>query len=430
MSENLLAGRYELAEPLGTGGVGAVRRAWDTVLRRYVAVKLCRPGVDPEVRLLAGLSHPGLVAVYDADTDAGTPFVVLQLVEGRTLRELVDGGPLPPDRVRRLGAALADALAHVHDHGLVHREVEPANVLVDDEGNAHLADFGLVQAADTGYLAPEQVQGGEVDHRADVYALGLVLLECLTGRREYDGGEVEAAVARLHRPPVVPEDLPPDLAGLLARMTSAEPGGRPTAHECARVLGAVPAVPEPPAPGRPAALDVPTALDLPVAGELPVALARPSEAAPRRRPPWRTLVASAGVLLGAFAITTAATTGQDPATSAPSTSTPPAPTAQHSATPQVEDNARRELVRPQIVVTVQVSGTPRQTTTAQPAPPTEDPTGTTAVEPTTAPVETEVTTTAAPTTTEPEQETSTPVVPPSESSEGTPEPVEPTSPAE
>lgn len=253
----LLADRYRLGELLGTGGVAEVRRARDTVLARDVAIKLFRKGrdladarrFDNEIRTLAGLSHPGLVTVYDADTTGETPFMVLELVEGRTLRDRLDHGAMHVEDVRRLGAALADALAHVHDQGLVHRDVKPSNILLGEDDVPRLADFGLVRLVDgarvtradqvvgtAAYLAPEQVRGGEITPAVDIYALGLVLLECLTGHREYEGAEIEAAVARLHRPPVVPDDLPFGLARQLRLMTSLSAARRPTARECAKAL--------------------------------------------------------------------------------------------------------------------------------------------------------------------------------------------------
>ncbi|MFI9009160.1 serine/threonine-protein kinase [Actinosynnema sp. NPDC053489] len=261
----LLAGRYELTAALGSGGTSEVHRAWDTDLRRPVAVKVFRPSADVdavrrfdlEVRTLARLSHPAVVSLYDAGHHRGRPFMVLQLVEGSTLRARVDRGALPVDEVRRLGAVLAGALAHVHARGVVHRDVKPANILLDRRGAPHLADFGLARSADAtrftrvghvpgtaAYLAPEQVRGGDVGPAADVYALGLVLLECLTGRREYPGATVDAALARLHRPPAVPADLPSDLVRLLSLMTSLTARRRPSARHCAAAL---------PAGARPAA---------------------------------------------------------------------------------------------------------------------------------------------------------------------------------
>ncbi|WP_181320587.1 serine/threonine-protein kinase [Saccharothrix carnea] len=234
-----------------------VHRAWDTNLRRPVAVKVFRPNADDdavrrfelEARTLARLSHPGVVSLYDAGIHASRPFMVLQLVGGPTLGARMERGALSVGEVRRLGAVLAEALAHVHGQGVVHRDVKPSNIPLDHDDVPHLADFGLAFSADaarftrTGhvagtaaYLAPEQVRGAEVGPPADVYALGLVLLECLTGRREYRGHGVDVALARLHRPPAVPENLPADLMRLLSLMTSLAARRRPTAQDCAAAL--------------------------------------------------------------------------------------------------------------------------------------------------------------------------------------------------
>ncbi|MEU4745148.1 serine/threonine-protein kinase [Actinosynnema sp. NPDC023658] len=257
ISGNLVAGRYELTGSLGGGGMAEVHRAWDTDLRRPVAVKVFRPNGDDdavrrfelEARTLARLSHPGVVSLYDAGIHVGRPFMVLKLVEGPTLGARTGRGALSVGEVRRLGAAVAEALVHVHGQGVVHRDVTPSNILLDHDDVPYLADFGLAFSANdaritrTGhvpgtaaYLAPEQVRGSEVGPAADVYALGLVLLECLTGRREYRGRGVDVALARLHRPPAVPENLPADLMRLLSLMTSLAARRRPTAQDCAAAL--------------------------------------------------------------------------------------------------------------------------------------------------------------------------------------------------
>ncbi|WP_447009188.1 protein kinase domain-containing protein [Saccharothrix hoggarensis] len=443
-SDHLLADRYRLLEPIGLGGMAEVRRAWDTTLCRHVAVKLFQPGFDEaaarrfdnEVRTLACLSHPGLVSVYDADTQAETPFVVLQLVEGQTLRELIDLGPLSLDRTRRLGAALADALAYVHAHDLVHRDVKPSNILLDAEGNAYLADFGLVHltgatrmtrtdqlVGTAAYLAPEQVLGGDVDHPADVYALGLVLLECLTGRREYTGGDVEAAVARLHRTPAVPDDLPSEVAGLLSRMTASAPEERPTAEECTRVLSVLDDVPE---QRKPDGSVKPVALVKPP-DEPTLKLARGS------RSSWKTLVASAGVLVGAFAITMAATSEEQPATSAPpASSTQQASVEQPGSSPAPQNPVQPQyLGTPQTPDAAQATATPQVTTSVEPtaaAPAGDAGAGDTGAGDTAAPVtgpNTRTTTEAVTPTTTPAAPTSEPVVPTPEPSETNPEPEEP-----
>jgi serine/threonine protein kinase len=329
VNDELLADRYELAEVIGSGGMAEVYRAWDTRLRRPVAVKLFAPGVDldnarrfdNEVRILAGLSHPGLVSVYDAGTSGRTPFVVLRLIEGRTLRQRMAEGPLPVEYVRSLGAAVADALAHVHDQGVTHRDVKPSNILLDDNDTPYLADFGLAHSIGStrltrtglivgtaAYLAPEQVRGAEVDVAADVYALGLVLLECLTGRSEYTGSDVEAIVSRLHRSPAIPAHLPADLAELLARMTSQSPDERPTAHDCADVLRT----------GRLTAVS--TTRRAPKAGY---------KSSPRRM----SLIASAAGLLGAVGIGWAMAPGPTAPVSEPPATARPAVVESTTATP-------------------------------------------------------------------------------------------------
>jgi serine/threonine protein kinase len=205
-----------------------------------------------EVLTLAALSHPGLVTVYDVGDDHGRAYFVMQLIEGDTLAQRIRRGPLPLGDVIALGAALADALGYVHRRGVVHRDVKPGNVLLDGDGRAHLSDFGIAAVRDAApvtaagmvigtasYLSPEQVRGEAVTPAVDIYALGLVLIECLTGRREYPGNALEAAVARLHRRPVVPIGLPESLRALLIAMTADDPAARPDADE---VLAAARAV--------------------------------------------------------------------------------------------------------------------------------------------------------------------------------------------
>jgi serine/threonine protein kinase len=259
----VLGDRYELGPLLGRGGMADVFRAEDRTLRRAVAVKVLREAAGDEsdrarfvgeARTLAGLSHSGLVTVLDAGSADAHPFLVMELVDGRTLGRVVqdrDGG-LPLEDVGSVGAQVAEALAYVHRNGVVHRDVKPGNILLDSRKRVRLADFGVARLVEdsaghtrTGhvigtaaYLAPEQVTGGEVSGATDVYSLGLVLLEALTGRREFPGAATEAAVARLHRDPEVPESLPEEWRGLLARMMSRDPAERPSADEVAEQLRA------------------------------------------------------------------------------------------------------------------------------------------------------------------------------------------------
>ncbi|MEV7739506.1 protein kinase [Streptomyces sp. NPDC088921] len=256
----VVADRYRLGGKLGSGGAADVYQGVDLRLKRPVAVKIFRPDADPalegrfadEAVLLASLRHPGLVTLHDAGRYEDRPYLVMELVKGPTLAQRISSGAMEPARVARLGTALAGALAHVHAAGIVHRDVKPSNVLLDTTDSPHLADFGISRMMDAtrhtasgallgtaAYLAPEQVLGKAVGPAADIYALGLVLLECLKNELEYGGTPLEAAVARLHRPPVVPGSVPPRLSELLLSMTALEDTARPDARQCAEALSAL-----------------------------------------------------------------------------------------------------------------------------------------------------------------------------------------------
>lgn len=260
----LLRERYRLTHVIGRGGMADVYRATDEVLGRPVAIKAFRPssGGDSErqrflgeVRTLAGLAHPHLVQLFDGGQDDAQPWCAMHYLDGGTFADLVG----PPDtaaergagaqRVAAIGAQIADGLAYIHERGIVHRDVKPSNVLLDTDGEAYLSDFGVAQMVDatrmtsTGsllgtaaYLSPEQVLGRPATSAVDIYALGLVLLEALTGRREFPGAPIESAVARLSRSPQIPDTLGPQWSDLLTRMTSLDPADRPDAAAVADTL--------------------------------------------------------------------------------------------------------------------------------------------------------------------------------------------------
>ncbi len=253
----VIASRYRLDALVGRGGTAEVWRATDLSLNRVVALKLVTAPADEtsaraadEARTLARLSHPSLVQVYDAGTDnSGRPWVVMEFIHGETLGDAIRRGPLAVRTINEIGLAVAEGLVHVHAQGMVHRDVKPANVLMGRGGVTKLTDFGIARLVDSAkvtstgfmvgtasYLAPEQVTGEPVGPPADVYALGLVLLEALTGQREYDGPAVEAAMARLHREPTMGPSVPPSWVPLLTQMLARVPAARPTAAAAARGL--------------------------------------------------------------------------------------------------------------------------------------------------------------------------------------------------
>ncbi|MFD1721237.1 protein kinase domain-containing protein [Amnibacterium endophyticum] len=260
----LLGGRYRLGARIGSGGMATVHAARDLLLGRDVAIKLFRTRAaeaealrlqEAEARVVAALNHYALTTLFDAgvetpEGEAPQIYLVMELVRGRDLRTRLAGGAvLTATEVAWLGFDLAEALHYVHRSGFIHRDLKPANVLLSDLHGAKpitgkLADFGiaaLVGERDTSeytvgsaaYLSPEQVEGLDATPASDVYSLGLVLLEALTGRVEYPGSIEASAFARLERDPRIPDDLPTGLADTLRRMTAFEPAHRPSPHEVA-----------------------------------------------------------------------------------------------------------------------------------------------------------------------------------------------------
>ena len=274
----LLAERYRVLDRIGSGGMAEVFRARDELLAREVAVKVFRRELDPadsaggaqrqeiELQVLAQLSHPNLITLFDgriADADGPNEqaYLVMELINGPSLAARLADGPLPEAEVRAVAIQICHALSYVHGKGMVHRDVKPANILLgtdevgdpDDPGRvdgagqlvapaaglrARLSDFGIVRLLDgahltsvdfmvgtASYLSPEQARGAEVGPAADIYALGLVLLEALTGERTFPGPPMTAVLARLDGPPPIPDGLPATVAG---------PAGRDDRHRSRR----------------------------------------------------------------------------------------------------------------------------------------------------------------------------------------------------
>ena len=260
----LVLGRYRLGRRLGAGGFGAVHEAIDETLDRWVAVKVIPADAETPVRArreavaAARLEHPGIVAIFDAGEEDGARYLVSELVDGQTLAQLEAGGGLTDRDVLRIGLALCDALLHAHERGVVHRDVKPQNVLVPDKprswrGAAKLADFGVAMLAGddpltrTGdvvgtlaYMAPEQAAGKRVDHRADIYALALVLYEALAGVNPVRGANPAQTAQRVGK--AVPSlarhrrDLPPELVAAIDTALRTGPAERGTLDDLADAL--------------------------------------------------------------------------------------------------------------------------------------------------------------------------------------------------
>ncbi|MGN6445538.1 protein kinase domain-containing protein [Amnibacterium sp.] len=260
----VVAGRYIIRGPIGRGGRAVVYEGTDPLLDRDVAIKIFHAAAadgtavrvqESEARLVASMNHYALTTLFDAgvdSTDRERPriYLVMERIPGVDLRRrLREHGPLTPAQVAYLGFDLAEGLQYVHEHGFLHRDIKPANVLladrrIDTRIRGKLTDFGIasmIGQTDGGerttgtvaYLSPEQVDRQEATTASDVYALGLVLLEALTGEVAFPGGVEESAVARLERDPIVPDTVPPALASLLRRMTALLPEDRPGLDEVA-----------------------------------------------------------------------------------------------------------------------------------------------------------------------------------------------------
>ena len=253
-------GRYEILDEIGQGAMGTVYRARDPLIERTVAIKtvpiaqLQQEGADAESRFLreaqsAGrLSHPNIVTIYDVGEADGLAYIAMEYLPGRTLRDLMDKGPMPLDLALDTAMQMAEAMAFAHEHGVIHRDIKPANVVVTGKrGQIKLTDFGIAHLVNSDhtqagqmlgsprYMSPEQAMGREVDGRSDIFSLGAVLYEMLTGRYAFDGDSLPTIVYRvINEAPVPATTLRPrisaGLASLLAHMLNKKPEARPDAR--------------------------------------------------------------------------------------------------------------------------------------------------------------------------------------------------------
>ena len=263
-------GQYEIVERLGGGGMAVVYRAVQQPLGREVALKALSPELfqddgfvkrfETEAKTLAKLDHPNILPIYDFEVTDGVAFLTMPLIRGGTLRDILNRGPLDTLTAWRYLREIGDGLQHAHDAGIVHRDLKPTNVLIHSDGRAMLADFGLARGAGQpthlttiglaigtpGYMAPEQVMGHEVDRRCDIYAMGVLTFEMLTGRLPFIGSNrMEVAYATVNAP--VPsaaklnQALPDELDQLLAKVLAKDPTQRPqTVRELLSLMAKLP----------------------------------------------------------------------------------------------------------------------------------------------------------------------------------------------
>jgi len=263
LSSGTKLGPYEIQSPLGAGGMGEVYRATDRKLGRDVALKVLPADMaqDPErlgrfrreAKSLAQLDHPNIVTIYSVEESDGVHFLTMQLVEGLPLDRIIPQGGLPLEQILEIAGALGDALAAAHEKGIVHRDLKPANVMVSTEGRVKVLDFGLAKDVRTSigdatmtsashtqigvvmgtpaYMSPEQTAGRPLDHRTDIFSMGVLLHEMATGRRPFEGTSSAELVSAILRdtPPSVTDarpDLPSDLARVIRRCLEKDPRHR------------------------------------------------------------------------------------------------------------------------------------------------------------------------------------------------------------
>ena len=255
MPKNILSDRYEVGERLGAGGMAEVFLGRDTVLGRTVAIKMLHPqhAGDPhfidrfrrEAQHAAALNHPNVVSVYDTGNDDDTHFIVMEYIQGRTLRDVIRAeGPLLPERVAEIAADVCSGLAFAHGHLIVHRDVKPANIMLTDAGAVKVADFGIARAAPgetvtqtamvlgtAQYFSPEQAQSQPVDARSDIYSLGIVMYEMLTQQVPFTGSSpVAIAYKHVKEDPALPStlnpDIPADIEAIVMKAMAKNPDNR------------------------------------------------------------------------------------------------------------------------------------------------------------------------------------------------------------
>ncbi len=292
-------GPYRIIESLGQGGMATVFKAYHPALDRYVAIKVLHPAFkeDPnflarfrrEARIVARLDHPNIVPIYDYAEHEGTPYLVMRYVEGKTLKAVLREGLMPPDRALEIIRPVTAALAYAHAQGVLHRDIKPSNVIRANDDHIYLTDFGLARIAQAGdstlsqdmligtpqYISPEQARGATADERSDIYSLGVVLFEMLTGRVPFSADTPYAVIHdHIYTPLPLPTSINPNLSHeierVLLKALAKDPDARfATPTELMTALDQAVAAAPPPAP---------------TAAPIPVAVPVPSASAPTPTP--------------------------------------------------------------------------------------------------------------------------------------------------
>src|SRR5580692_5451220 len=251
LAATFLGDRYQLDQPIGSGGYSEVWRASDTVLSRSVAVKMLHPGYaqhadvlarfQAEARHAGAMAHQNIARVYDyGEPEAEQPFLVMELVEGPSLAQVLTGGPLGAAQTMDVIAQAACGLQAAHAEGLIHRDIKPANLLLAPGGTVKITDFGIAHAVGSapitltgmllgtpGYLAPERAMGERATPASDLYSLGMVAYECLSGAPPFRGTALEVALAHRDRPlPPLPPTARDDVCAFVMRLTAKDPACR------------------------------------------------------------------------------------------------------------------------------------------------------------------------------------------------------------
>jgi serine/threonine-protein kinase len=367
----VLSHRYALTEPIAAGGMGQVWRATDTVLDRTVAVKLLNPALSQqsgfrerfraEARNSASLHHRNITTVFDYGEDEGSAYLVMELVAGQPLSRLIaEQAPLSAQAAASILIQTANALEAAHQAGVIHRDVKPANILVTPDGTAKLTDFGISRLVNgapltqTGevlgtaqYLSPEQVVGQSATPSSDIYALGVVGHEMLTGQRPFEGETVMAtALAHMNQPPPpLPDTVPVGIRNVISAALAKEPAARPaTAAAMAHALGMPAAVTSDTPSGSPQvdptqampALGLPAPTQVMATQTMADAPRGIPDRRSRFRPGWLVAATAAGALLGLAAY---ALPGSSDSTQTPAVTATTSQTSNQNATPSTSTSA-------------------------------------------------------------------------------------------